>query len=465
MNFPFYSQSVRRSAFAGVVAFATLIGFSTDVSAQDAPVPVDRAAVQPKATVEARSKDETRLRFNFRGASWETVLDWFLDEADLSGNFSQFPPGTVSFTDPTKSYSIAESMDLLNRMLMDDGFVMIRRGRMCFLVDQEAPNASKFLSAMAELVSVEDLESRGKSDVVSCLFSLGSITPDQAREQFPQMISPWGNAVVLESARQAKVTDTIERLLAIRNMVRDSSDEVVEVVLEHRSADELLELARPLLELEPGENVGDDIKISVSVYGDKLLATGTLAKLEMLQKIIKKADVPLETIASTDGAEVAKSEFKRYGIKTAEITAVFDVMQTMLQDYPDSRVAIDSTLRHAAIDSISASSRGNITDLVGAIEDRPKRLNLIQRIFGSRTGVGKNANSPTQIIQRIIALESLDQFFNLCDLVWSTANPEFARQGITVHDWAIATFVSNSKVLVDGQQSLCRIKTFQVHDS
>ena len=287
-----------------------------------------------------QQEKQQRLVFNFNGASWPDVLQWYAGEADLSMQIDTYPTGTVNFSDPTRSYSPAQGLDELNRLLLDRGYALVRRGRMLFLVDLGKLNANKYIMEIADLVSPEDLDSRGRSDIVSCVFSLGSMSPDDAREQLPLLIGPSGYVVVIGSARQARVSDTVGRLLAIRTVLDASIQEVVEIKLEHRSADEVLELARPLLELEPGSNVSDDIKISVNVFGDRIFATGLAAKVSVLQSMVKKADTPLQ-VAAADTSEVQLPKFERYQIRTADITAVFEVLQTMLQGYPDARIAIE----------------------------------------------------------------------------------------------------------------------------
>ena len=60
---------------------------------------LDQAAMRPA--------DQTRLTFNFTGAKWEAVLDWFCEEAGFSKQFDTFPPGTVNFVDK-QTYSIGQ---------------------------------------------------------------------------------------------------------------------------------------------------------------------------------------------------------------------------------------------------------------------------------------------------------------------------------------------------------------------
>ncbi|MEO1617062.1 MAG: secretin N-terminal domain-containing protein [Planctomycetota bacterium] len=313
---------------------------------------------------------EPELRFNFTGASWNDVLGWLATEGNLSLQIDRYPAGTVSFIDKSKTYTVAEAQDLLNRLLLDRGYALIRRGRMLFLVFwEEVDNAENLISEYAELVPLDKLDERGKSDIVTCVFPLGSMTPDQAKQQLPEMVGPWGRVIVLDSARQATVTERAEKLIAIREVIRQSAQEVREIRLEHRGAEELLQTARPLLELEPGENSNDDIRISVGFYGDRIYVTGLPSKVSILESLIAKADQPLELASDSDDVETIRPTFETHFVRTADTATVFDVLQTLLQDEPGVRVAIDAESKaiialgtptvHKQIDEVIAKMEGS----------------------------------------------------------------------------------------------------------
>ncbi len=272
------------------------------------------------------------------------MLEWFAEQADLALQVDQPPAGSFTFADPTRSYSVSEALDVINLALMKRGYALVRRGRMLQVIDLELENADKLISEIAELVRPEQLEERGNSDVVSCVFPLGSMTPDAAKEELALMIGPWGRVVVLDSARQVKVTETASKLIAIRDLLRSTAmadTDVVEIVLKNRGAEELLELARPLLGLEPGENASDDIRISVGLFGDRIYAAGLPGKTGLLSSIIQKADQPLATPDSGEGVEMATPVFRTHVVNSADSATVFDVLQTLLAGTPDARIAID----------------------------------------------------------------------------------------------------------------------------
>lgn len=340
-----------------------------------APAPKSAPAPTPVPKNFSTSMEDARLSFNFSGADWRLVLEWLAEEAQLSLQVDRYPTGTVNFSDPSRTYSLSESMDLLNRLLLDRGFALVRRGRLLMLIDLESDNASGLISEVAELVTPDELDQRANSDIVRCVFPLGGITPEAARTEIAQLIGPAGKAVVLDSAKQVVVTETVSRLKAIRSLLDNAASagsEVTEIVLKYRGADEILEIARPLLGLEPGMNSSADIKIATGIYGDRLYATGLASKCALLSKIVERADTPLQTPAAAEGAEAGLPRLETYPISNVEPAVVIDVLQTLLAGLPDTRIATDP------------KSRGIIA------YTRPETHQLIQQTIDKLEGRGSS---------------------------------------------------------------------------
>ncbi len=324
------------------------------------------------------AENPTELRFNFSAATWPDVLEWFSEQADLSLQLDQIPTGTFSFTDPTRAYAVAEGLDVINLALMKRGYSLVRRGRMLQVIDLETDNANKLISEIAELVRAEDLEQRGKTDIVSCVMPLGSLTPDEAREELTQVVGPWGRVIVLDSARQVKVTETAEKLIAIRDLLASAAvadTTVVEIILKHRSSDEILEIARPLLGLEPGETSNEEIRISVGLYGDRIYATGLPGKTGLLQALVEKADQPLAT-TSSQGEKVASPTLQTHPIISADSTSVFDVLQTLLAGTPEARLSIEPKT-NAIIAWARPETHHLISETIAKLEGRGQEFKVI----------------------------------------------------------------------------------------
>ena len=326
-----------------------------------------------------KAQNERRLRFNFQGTAWQSVLNWFAEEADLSLQIDQAPQGTVNFIDPDATYSVTEGLDLLNRLLLSRGWALVRDGRMLRIIDLEAENASKLIRETAELITPAEFSMRGQSEIVTCIFPLGGIEPAKAREELAEMVGPWGDIVVLDSARRVKVTETVAKLRAIQEVLEAATRTIAGIVtvdLQHRTADELLEIARPLLGLDPGANGNDDIRISVTIYGDRIFATGMPAKVALLEQVIREADVPLPTPDPDGAGEVAKPDLETHPVTTADIQTVFDVLQTMLAGLPDVRMSIEPRT-NSIVASARADTQKLIRDTIGALEGRGTDFEII----------------------------------------------------------------------------------------
>ena len=315
---------------------------------EPAVVAVQPAAVQP-AAVEVLAKrvgaaGDAGLSFNFTGADWRMVLEWLAGEANLSLQADRVPPGTVNFTDPSRTYTASEAMDVLNRLLLDRGFALVRRGRLLMLINLESDNASGLINEVAELVTPEELDERAASDIVRSIFSLGSLTAEAAKNEISQLIGPAGKLVVLESAKQIVVTETVAKLKSIRSLLSNAAmagSEVTEIVLKNRNADEVLEIARPLLGLENGVNSNESIRIATSLYGDRLFATGQSSQMALLKRIVERVDTPVQAPTEAAGDASTLPRLETYAIAAVDPQTVVDVLQTLLAGLPDTRITTD----------------------------------------------------------------------------------------------------------------------------
>ncbi|WP_037252692.1 secretin N-terminal domain-containing protein [Rhodopirellula europaea] len=354
--------ALRGAALAGMIVLSS--------GAQHAAAQEATASEAASSNASVATNSDKELQFNFSGAPWGDVLRWFSEQADLSLQMDSAPAGTVNFTDPTQTYSVGEGLDLINRLLLDRGWAVVRRGRMLLLVDLEAENAEKLISEMAELVTPDTFDQRGNSDIVRCVFPLGGLSPDEAREELSQIIGPWGRINVLAGARQVVVTETVGKLRIIETVLsaaEEAQSSVVEIALEHRAAEEILEVARPLVGLEPGENLGEDLRISVSFYGDRVFATGSPAKLSLLKSIFTKADKAMPGSEDAEEVEIVRPVLKTHSVASANLQTAFDVLQTMLAGTPETRIALD-TKRGVIVASARPETQQLISDTISELE-------------------------------------------------------------------------------------------------
>lgn len=339
--------TAEKPAVPATAATSTLAPAPSTPPAETKPIETPPRAVKIGADgveVTRKSPSDIELVFNFSGADWREVIQWIADEAGLSLQADRYPPGTVNYVDNSRTYRLGEAMDVVNRLLLDRGYSLVRRGRQLILIDQESDLAAALISELAELVTADELDTRANSDIVRCVLPLGSLTADAAKVEIGQLIGPAGKVIVLDSAKQVVVTETVGRLKAIRALLANASatsSDVTEIILKHRVVDELLEIARPLIGLEPGANSSDRIRIATGLYGDRLYATGDAATRALLQRIIERADTPLQMNTAESGEPQSLPRLETYTVNTVSPSTVIDVLQTLLAGLPDTRLTID----------------------------------------------------------------------------------------------------------------------------
>ncbi len=166
-----------------------------------APETPKPGAKRPQQTG-AEAEDGRKLRFAFRYQRWDDVLEWFAERAGLSLVADRSVPGTFNYTD-TREFTVTESMDLLNSVLLTRGFTLVRRGRMLMVVNV----ADGIPPDLVPRVTMEDLDERGDFEYVSVMFPLGRRDAEKVRTEIRPLLGAFGSAVVLPQTHQMLVTE------------------------------------------------------------------------------------------------------------------------------------------------------------------------------------------------------------------------------------------------------------------
>jgi type II secretory pathway component GspD/PulD (secretin) len=289
-----------------------------------------------------------KLRFNFRYQPWADVLDWFAQQADLSLVMEAPPPGTFNYTD-SRDYTPEQAIDLLNSVLLTKGYTLVRRDRMLLLINLEdgiPPN-------LVSYVRPEDLDRRGEFELVSVLFPVRRLTPEEVEADIRKLIGPQGSVIALGKAGLVQVTETAGRLRMIRAYLQavetpggDTSSVLRVFELKHVLPSDVLGRLRDLLDIPAESNAAADgsIRLTYDPLTRKILATGQPEKIARAEEILRVLDVPL---SGTDGPlVVSQPQLEVYPITVAQPQTVLAVLQTLLAGQPDVRLAIDPATGH-----------------------------------------------------------------------------------------------------------------------
>lgn len=192
-------------------------------TAPAAPVVAPKAVVAPKieasfappATPVVPNEDpEKPFSFSFRYAPWADVLQLFATKANLTLDLTEIPPGTFNYLD-SRRYTPTEALDILNGYLLPKGFVLVRRDQ--FLVVANISNGIP--PNLVPDVLPEDLEKRGKNELMSVLIPLTGLDAEVAANEVKDLVGPQGKVSSLKNTNSIVVTDIGSNLRRIHRLL------------------------------------------------------------------------------------------------------------------------------------------------------------------------------------------------------------------------------------------------------
>ncbi|MCA9118891.1 MAG: general secretion pathway protein [Planctomycetaceae bacterium] len=313
------------------------------VAGDDFPMPKAAASEQPSTNTAAARTEEVKLKFNFVHQPWADVLKWFADEADLSLLMDVPPDGTLNYRD-TRAYTPSEAIDLMNRVLLLKGFTLVRSDRLLTLMNLE----DEIPPQLVEFVSVDELDKRGSFEIVKCLFHLAKMDPADAETEISKMIGPQGKVIAFPTASQLLVTETAGKLRTIREMIEQVENPdaarvqgIVEINLKHVGPEEVMAIARPLLNIPEDANSNEQIRIALDPFSARLFASGEREQIRQLESIVPMVDREARTGEGAAIGVLEQPQLMTYAIHKADPDQVLQVLQTLLAGLPDVRLTID----------------------------------------------------------------------------------------------------------------------------
>lgn len=169
----------------------------------------------PSENSDESESGEKKLSFNFRFAPWSEVLKLFAEELDLSLDLNVVPPGTFNYLDRNE-YTPTEALDIINGYLLTKGYCLVRRDDflVCVNIDEPIP------PSLIPNVSPNELESRGKNELLTVIFPLEGVDVTQMAAEVNEVKGPQGKVVGLKSTNSLLVTDIGTNLTRIREMLK-----------------------------------------------------------------------------------------------------------------------------------------------------------------------------------------------------------------------------------------------------
>ncbi len=413
-------RAIRKELSESQWAAWQLLAGQIDSSTAGPPVPPERlvepvvAAAPAAADLASGSPsdnallpvEDIQLEMNFQSQPWEEVIRWLAKQADLSLQSDVIPPGSFTYRDRSRGYSITEALDIMNASLLNTGHTLLRQGRMlrCIDFEQDQDMAGELLKELAEFVSAEELARRGNFEPVKYLFTLARLDPETIRPEVEQLLSIQGTLVSLPTSGQLVVTDMAGHVRAIADYIQRAEDptssrgaSIQTFPLKHINAEEVLAVARPLLGLEEDSNISDEISISTNTFGTTMYAKGAADKIQNLRDLVEQMDqVPEEAESSVGQVEVPVLD--RHKVVGIDIQLAYEVAAQLLVGSPDVKLAQDPVAKQLVLMA------------------RPSEHDLIRQTLETLAG----ESSDFEVIQLTrldpqLAIAAITKFFGLTD--------------------------------------------------
>ncbi len=342
----------------------------SDANAQDSDASAQDSLEEFIAAVGAKQPAKSdEIRFAFSGTPWREVIEWLAEEGELALHVDSVPTGSFTYSDP-QAYTHQAAIDRVNLFLLPQGYSLVRSGHLLSVINLSDPRSMQQLDAIAPLVNLQDLETRASHDVVKCIFPLGELEAEEAVQELTAL-NLMTNPSVFSKTKQLMITDTVGKLRnakvildAFKPDEMDNGTVVESFVLEHVTAEDVLEVARPHLGLATGEMIGIDVSVSADVKGKNIFVTGVEDKVKLIERLVAAVDKPKKGSIAEQGDMVLKA----HAVNNGSVETAYNVLVTLLADR-EIRLSMDEeagTVVALAPPSVHAEIEKTVAELQGA---------------------------------------------------------------------------------------------------
>ncbi|MBU6412657.1 MAG: hypothetical protein KGS45_04230 [Planctomycetes bacterium] len=264
-----------------------------------------------------------KMRFNFKDAPLDQVIDLFARESGLPVIFeAAVPAGQMTFVSPSM-YSFDEALSILNQNLMLKG-VQLRKEKE-FLYLAELKDAAKRATPVVN-GKVPDEFTADK--MMTLTLSLENSQADKVAAQIKDLIGPYGAVTAVPIQNMVIVMETAAQCRRIADIVKtiDSVKPVDSTIrlftLQYAQAKDVLAALKSLtgerrrtvlVEKDNQQRVVEDLAVTgVSMTADErtnsILVVGPAARVRVVEDLIKLLDTPGGMVAPTGPGQVVSDE-------------------------------------------------------------------------------------------------------------------------------------------------------------
>ncbi|RLS67259.1 MAG: hypothetical protein DWH97_01280, partial [Planctomycetota bacterium] len=320
-------------------------------TASDATTPVaptqESSAPTAPPTSASQATPAPRLRFNFKGQTYDQILDYF---SRVTGypivREIEVPKGTVDYIYP-KDYSLSEALQTLNVLLQtQDCMLRVEGGRLFLqkLDEMKKENVPTFVGTLPAQITDDQ--------IVTVVLPLLNAQAKPVAEQLKNLIATYGSVTALEQQNAVLIVETaaqVRRLqLIIDELDRQDVENVIEfIAIQHAQATTLLKSLQALMGervveyvINPADGKRSKIEenrvaglvVAADDRTNSIVARGSRAKIEQLKQTIELLDVPVANGASPTAS--GGRGMKTFSVVKVKAAAAKERLEQLFVGYP-----------------------------------------------------------------------------------------------------------------------------------
>ena len=287
-------------------------------------------------------------------------MDWFHKESGLAYIGTVKPTGSLTIkTDPNRKYTIPEVIDLLNRSLALQKFILLRLDGGAFTL---CPADEKIPQEYIPRISLEELAKKANTEIVSVVIPLKTLMADDIQPYVKERKGPFGDVKAF-GANQLLVQDTAATVRQIKKDIDNLEDEKsngdsltyhCKFIKAAQAAENLTKLLsdantqvtpvnpgaypypgfppQPQQQPQRGSGIAPrfrSVQITVQEQTNTILITGPADKIATAQKFLKELDVgPKGALERINGPAEIRTYSVPAGTADALAKTLTDVYKT-----------------------------------------------------------------------------------------------------------------------------------------
>ncbi len=227
-----------------------------------AATPSDPKPTDPKHDPKADAKPEKLYEIRFDNKPWKEVFEFLEAESGLQYLSKDRPTGTWTVK-PTKKYNLGELIDLMNERLEIDAFVILRKAQSFALHPATEPIPRHWLQTVTE----EELEKRGRTEVVQMIVSLGALNAEDVLPQVQKSLSPFGKVNTF-STDKLIIVDKADSIRLVQRVIKEINKDKNDTHFHYCKFKRASEVASSLRAVLKEDAAPAPAPVMASPYGD-----------------------------------------------------------------------------------------------------------------------------------------------------------------------------------------------------